>query len=385
MTPRPRGLLFLLLFALLVKLCVFSLAVPFGGLFHPRLTDLEGYQDFRLAYVPLVSNFTAGKMPYRDFQYAYPPLFLYLLTPFALSSLPPWTMALPLVSFDVASVILVFLISRRFTSHRKALVGSAVFAIAPINLWYNDFLWLNPPPMTFFILLATYSFLSRKYEVSFTCLATATLFKQIAFALFPIFITTMLSRSNRRDVTKNALLYASIFFLVSLPYIITIPTYYLWSLGIPGFGPGWPPEKFTYYFGSPTSLAIVFGENAYEPAKPLLWAALLSSFAALCWRTHKAGSVNDIAFVTHILYALLLFHTFFPRGIYKYYYCAVTLFYSTFIRSRKTALGFLGLNALVLAIPRYLTPWLLVLLIVLPFMRSVPYLRRFVRSSTTTP
>jgi len=297
-------------------------------------------------------------------------------------------MALPLVSFDIASVILVFLISRRFTTYRKALTGSVAFAVAPINLWYNDFLWLNPPPMTFFILLAAYSFLSKKYEVSFTCLAIATLFKQIAFALFPIFITTMLSKSNRRDAIKNTLLYASIFFLVSLPYIITTPTNYLWSLGVPGvpgFGPGWPSEKFTYYFGSPTSLAIVFGENAYEPAKPLLWAALLSSFAVLSWRTYKAGRLNDTAFVIHILYALLLFHAFFPRGIYKYYYGAITPFYSMFVRSRKTALGFLGLNALVLAIPRYLTPWLPVLLIVLPFMRSVPCLRRFVRSSTTTP
>ena len=358
----------------MTKLSVFSLAVPFGGDFHPGLADFEAYQDFRLAYIPLVSNFTAGKMPYRDFHYAYPPLFLYLLTPFALSSLPTWAMALPLLAFDVASVVLVYLISLKFATPRWALVASAVFAIAPVNLWYDDFLWLNPPPMTFFMLLAVYMFLSEKYEISFISLAIATLFKQIAFALFPIFVASLLRRSGRRDIIRNAMLYGLICFLVSLPYIVTVPTYYLWSLGIPGFGPGWPTAEFTYYFGSPTNLAIVFGEDAYNPAKPLLWAVLLLSFAVLCWRTYKAGKSNEMEFITRVLYALLLFHVFFPRGIYKYYYASMTPFFSMSVKNKKTALGFLGLNAIVLAIPRYLTPWLLVVLLILLLMRSVSHL-----------
>ena len=51
---------FLLLFTLLIKFCVFSLRIPFGR-WHPEFEDLEGYYDFRLAYVPLVSNFTAAR------------------------------------------------------------------------------------------------------------------------------------------------------------------------------------------------------------------------------------------------------------------------------------------------------------------------------------
>jgi len=358
----------LLLFTLLVKLSLFSLAVPFGE-FHPGFAALESYQDFRLAYVPLVSNFTAGMMPYRDFHYAYPPLFLYMLTPFALSSLPVWTMALPLVTFDVASVLLVYLIARKLVSSREALMASMVFAIAPINLWYNDFLWLNPPPMTFFILLAVYAFLSKRYETSFLCLATATLFKQIAFMLFPIFSVALLKKSSRREVVKNAGLYGAVCFLGSLPYIITIPTYYLWHLGVPGFGSGWQGVKFTYYFGSPTNLAIVLGEDAYDPAKPFLWAALLLSLVVLCWRTYKAEMTKGIELITHTLYALLFFHAFFPRGIYKYYYAAITPFNAMFVRSRRGALAFLGLNTLILIVPRILTPWLSVLLLVLLFTR----------------
>lgn len=235
-----------------------------------------------------------------------------------------------------------------------------MFAIVPINLWYNDFLWLNPSPMASFILLAIYAFLSKKYKASLTCLAIATLFKQIASILFPVFLVTLLSTSNRKDVIQNAVLYCTTCFFGSLPYIITIPAYYLWSLGVPGFGSDWQGVKFTYYFGSPTNLAIVLGEDAYNPSKPLLWTTLLLSLVLLCWRTYKART-NDIELITHILYALLFFHAFFPRGIYKYYYAAITPFNSMFIRSRRGALVFLGLNILILIIPRYLTPWLSVL------------------------
>lgn len=362
---------------MLIKLGVFLLAVPFGGDFHPRLADLEGYQDFRLAYVPLVSNFTAGKMPYRDFHYAYPPLFLYLLTPFALVQLPPWTMALPLFAFDVASVILVYLIACKLMTHGEAFIASLAFAMAPINLWYNDFLWLNPPPMTFFILLAIYAFLSEKYGTSFVCLAIATLFKQIAFSLYPIFLVALLNRSDRRAVIKNALLYGVICFLGSLPYIVTIPRYYLWLLGVPGIGSGWSPVKFTYYFGSPTSLAIVFGEDAYDPAKPLLWVALILSFVFLSWRIYKTKIVDGIGFVASVLNALLLFHIFFPRGIYKYYYASITPFHAMFIRNRRAILLFLGLNLLLLIIPRYLTPWFVVLVLVVFTARNLCFRRRF--------
>jgi len=159
-----------------------------------------------------------------------------------------------------------------------------------------------------------------------------------------------------------------------LPYIVTVPTYYLWSLGVPGFGPGWPTAEFTYYFGSPTNLAIVFGEDAYNPAKPLLWALLLLSFAVLCWRTYKSRKSDEMDFISRVLYALLLFHVCFPRGIYKYYYASITPFFSMSVKSKITALGFIGLNAIVLVIPRYLTPWLLVVLLVLLLMRGVSHL-----------
>jgi len=357
------------LLVLLIKLTVFALAVPFGGVFHPGLTNLEGYQDFRLAYVPLVSNFTGGKMPYRDFYYAYPPFFLYLLTPFALFALPTWTMALPLVMFDVASAILVFLICLKLMTSREAFIAAVAFAIAPINLWYNDFLWLNPPPMTFFILLGVYAFLLKRYKSSFACLAIATLFKQIAFALFPIFVVTILNKTDRREAIENAVLCGLICFVGSLPYIFAIPRQYLWSLGVPGFSNVWSSAPFTYYLGSPTNLGVVFGENAYNCAKPFLLAALLLSFALLCWKIFKAKNVNSVGFVTYILYALLLFHAFFPRGIYKYYYAAMTPFDSMLIRSRKAAVVFIGLNVLMLLIPRILTPWLIVFLLVLPLVK----------------
>jgi 4-amino-4-deoxy-L-arabinose transferase-like glycosyltransferase len=365
-TQKSRLLLHLLMFGLLVKLCAFSLAVRYNELgqwaFQSSFANLEAYQDFRLAYVPLASNFISGKTPYQNFSYAYPPLFLYLLAPFASNSLPSWTLALPFVVLDAASVVPVYLIARKLTGHREALIASITFAIAPINLWYNDFLWLNPPPMTFFILLATYAFLSERYTSSFACLAVATLFKQIALSLFPVFFTTLLIKSVRKEVIRDSLLYGAICFLGSLPYIVTIPRIYLSSLGLPGIAPEWPMS--TYQFSSPTSLAIAFGASFYEPAKFLLGVALLISFEILCFRIYKGRSTSDISFLTSITYALLLFHALFPRGIYKYYCAAITPFSLISVRNRKTALAFLGLNLLLLVIPRVFTPWLLLILLI---------------------
>jgi Gpi18-like mannosyltransferase len=214
-----RGiLLYIFIFALLLKFSIFLLGISYGtsipvtGYFG----NLEPYRDFTVYYVTLISNFTSGLIPYLQFGCAYPPLFLYLLAPFALVSLPAWAMAIPFVAFDAASVIPVFLIASKFMKRREAIIASIAFAVAPINLFYYDFLWLNSPPMTFFTILAAYAFLSRKYKSAFFFLAVATLFKDVAIALFPVFVVTMLNESDRRNVVGGAALYGATCFVGSL-------------------------------------------------------------------------------------------------------------------------------------------------------------------------
>lgn len=368
--PSHRTLQYVFLFALLIRLSILPLAIAFGGNFNLLpLSDLESYQDFRGAYVPAISSFTAGLMPYQQLPFAYPPLFLYLLTPFALFSLPPWTMALPLVFFDAAAVIPVFLIASKLMKPRKAVIASIAFAVAPINLYYNDFLWLNTPPMMFFILLAVYAFLLEKHGSAFICLAIATLFKQTALALFPVFAVALLKKSNRMSVARNVALYGAICFLGSLPYIVMIPASYLSSLGFSFLGLGSTVPVFPYFFGAPTSLAWVFGDVAYHFAQPFLLGALLLSMAALCLVIYRTKLVTDKRSVIYVLYALLLSHALFPRGIYKYYLAAITAFGAIFVGSRKTAALFLGLNVLLLVLPRILTPWFVLVLLVFPLIK----------------
>jgi predicted membrane-bound dolichyl-phosphate-mannose-protein mannosyltransferase len=240
---------------------------------------------------------------------------------------------------------------------REAVIASITFAVAPINLFYSDYLWLNTPPMMFFSALAVYEFLSKKYGYAFICLAIATLFKQTALVLFPIFIIALLKETNRVGAIRNTALYGGVCFLGSLPYIVTIPADYLGSLGFSFFQVGSTASPFPYSISASTNLAWIFGDDAYYPAQPFLLGALLLSLAVLCLVVYETKAIGDKEFITYVLFALLLAHALFPRGIYKYYLAAVTPFGALLVENWETATLFLELNVLLLVIPRILTPW----------------------------
>jgi hypothetical protein len=128
----------------------------------------------------------------------------------------------------------------------------------------------------------------------------------------------------------------------------------------------WP-----YFFGAATSLAWVFGTDAYYLAGPFLLAALLILFGILCWRIHKAKVISDMRFIAYAFYGLLIFYAFFPHGIYKYYLATVTPFGAMLIRSEKSAAVYFGMNVLFIIIPRILTPWFLLVLLIIPLIRTL--------------
>ena len=141
-------------FALVVKLVVFILSIETSMSFS--LPNIENWQDFSLAYVPAVNAFKTGFLPYVDFYYPYPPLFLYALTLFSYLPLASWSVALPLVLADALTVIPVYLIAREFVNERYSLLISILFILAPTNLYYADYLWLNPSLTTLFLILSIY-------------------------------------------------------------------------------------------------------------------------------------------------------------------------------------------------------------------------------------
>ncbi|MEM4297912.1 MAG: hypothetical protein QW815_06055, partial [Nitrososphaerota archaeon] len=75
-------------------------------------------------------------------------------------------------------------------------------------------------------------------------------------------------------------------------------------------------------------------------------------------------------FISYLLYSILIFDTLFPRGIYKYFLNSALPFLAVLLCKRRHFWMFIGYGLMVLAIPRFLTPWLTRLLIAL-----LPYLK----------
>ncbi len=255
--PNINILLALTAVALLCKLAILLLSIRTSMSFS--LPSSENWQDFSLAYVPAVNAFKNGFLPYGDFYYPYPPLFLYILTLFSYLPLPSWSSALPLVIADALTVIPVYLIAREFIGERYSLVASIVFVLAPINLFYVDYLWLNPSLTTLFLMSSIYFLIKGHYDLSAVTLALSIGFKQTALLVLPIVVFILWRKlPRRRAALRYLFLTASICFLISIPFIFISPVLYLdlmfrvpnslWSVSY------LPPGYFTIGFGTGTPI-----------------------------------------------------------------------------------------------------------------------------------
>src|SRR5579862_4907124 len=126
-----KTILWLFVIALISRAVVAILQVKFGindqlnfetylyGGFNP---GLELYRDFYEYYVVQLHDLSLGLLPYRDFAYSYPPLFLYTLYPLYslggqyLASIPIWIA-------DAATAPVVYLIVRRFSNSKISLIA----------------------------------------------------------------------------------------------------------------------------------------------------------------------------------------------------------------------------------------------------------------------
>jgi len=358
----------------------------------------EAWKDYAYAYIPTVQAFKEGYLPYRDFFHAYPPLFLYALTLF--SFLPYfWSMALPLVISDALTVVPVYLIGKRLLSERYAFVASLLFASAPINLFYVDYVWLNPPMATLFLMVSVYFLLAGRYDFSAFTLAISVGFKQTSLLALPIVLLFLAKRLSRKMASRYFLIVASVCFAFSIPYIFVEPRLYLFSIfrvPIASWGelpenyfqlgftnpPGsttidtatldWYELKWMKYvpLNAPSSLLLpifIFllpetASDIYLKADIVLKIVLLIAYGLLLYKTYKKEQFEKKALIKYLLYSLLVLFTFNP--VYKYYVAGITPFLSLLVQKRRDIIAFEVFNFVLLAIPRLLTSYLLLLLLV---------------------
>ena len=403
-----RLLLIVVAAAVGVKFVIFGLSI--GTSMNLSLPNAENWQDFSLAYMPAAYAFRSGFLPYGDFFYPYPPLFLYVLTAFSYLPLPSWSGAIPLVAADALTVVPLFLIARKLSGERNALLASALFILAPTNLYYTDYLWLNPPLTTLFLMVSLYFLVERRYDLSAFTLAVSIGFKQTALLALPVLLLVVWKVGRgRAGAARYLLITASACLLISLPYLFTSPGAYLasifrvptqmWTAQLPsnyfqiGVGTGtpvsfntldWMTSKWQlvassvnapvslglplFIFMVPSGLVWVYGSYYMD----ILWLVLIVGYLMLLRSIWRAPQVMDRDGFWYILCALLFLFTVYPS--YKYYTVGIVPLLILLVRTKKDIIGYGVFSVSLLFVPRYLSSW--VLLVALVWLIRRPIMKR---------
>lgn len=379
---------------------------------------LEAYTDYRDLYLPcLIAPFLNGHGAYHlgTIVYNYPPLFLYLISGFAYLANIVWLPALPLVLSDILTVIPLYLILKEFVfrgDSRLAFVASVFWAANPINLFYNDLIWLNTGPTTFFMILAIYLFLKQNWFFSSLALAVSTGFKQIAVVLFPILLIFLWKATGfSKKLIVYAFSYILLLVLISTPYVFNDAQNYFWSLNFPLFGipsnVSSSPPKFSASLGDPVRITTFLGylssgmANVVSVSYQYLDYILAGAFALLLiylflnslsrlprtstqeleqqtisaekkdlrrriseyfgFRVKGTFSANQV--LVYSLVVMLMFFALFGRGVYKYYFASITPLGIPLFRHRFGAVIFEVFSIVLFLAPREVTPWMAVLLL----------------------
>jgi hypothetical protein len=417
-----RGLGSTLLFTTIVKVAVFLVGVAIMGFFVTRTSavaggnapmfalnqwaHIEAYTDYRDLYLrDLVAPFLTGdKNIYYlgTIVYNYPPLFIYVLGGFAYLVNIAWFPAVSLLLFDILTVIPFYMIAREFVfagNAKLAFAASIIWALNPLNLFYNDLMWLNPPYTTFFLMLALYLLLKKRWVFSSIALAVSTGFKQITVIFFPVVLLFIWKATGfSKKLLSYVAVYISVLVLISTPYIE--PVYqggsslsnplgswslrsaqnYFWSLNFPILGnpPGIvnTPTPFSADLSEPVRLTFFLGEfpgkfmqNLAVATYSYLDYALVAAYAILLihlfLKVKKGEPIKWSDLFVYAMGAFLLFLIFFGRGIYKYYFATLTPLALPIYSNRKGALLFEIFCIAVIVVPRAASPWMAVLLLTL--------------------
>ena len=361
--------------------CGSHVSTSLPSVFTSPIGDLEGYTDFRDLYLRcLVTPFLNGSPAYNlPIVYNYPPLFLYVLSASALINLI-WTPAFTLVLFDALTVVPLYLIVKNFASKNNSKLAFAIslaWIANPINLFYNDLMWLNPGPTTFFLMLSIYFFLRGSYPLSSVALAISTGFKQTTVLIFPILLILFWKMHGfKKTLLYYAAIYIGLLAAISLPYIYQNPQQYFWALQLPILGnpPGTTsgtPTSFVYDLSQPVRLTTFLGLVKFLDLKSIaiesysilnyVVIAIYAVMLLILILSKRKTTSNDL--FIYCLTAFLIFDSFFGRGVYKYYFAVLTPLAIPFFSSKRGLIIFESFSVALLLVPRIVTPWMAILLI----------------------
>lgn len=236
---KEKTLLLLFATALSIRAVIAIIQMSYGinnglnydlYLYGPFNPGLEIFHDFSVYYVGQLMELGKGLIPYKDFAYSYPPLFLYSLYPFYLLG-GPSAASIPIWLSDAATAPLVYLVARYFTNPRLSLIAGISYALSPFFLLYEGYLWFGSQPMTFFMLLSVYLLLTKRPMWSAAALSISILFKQELILLLPVYAIWYFKNYPKPVFLKSQLTIAGVLLTVSLPFLLITPVRYITLVG----------------------------------------------------------------------------------------------------------------------------------------------------------
>lgn len=231
---NTKPLKWLIAIALAVRLLVYLWQVVYPVSFN---STLQNFADFSGYYQWQLSLLAQGHLPYRDFAYSYPPLFIYVLYPFY--QLGSNFAALPIVLADALTGPLIYLIVQRAASQRIAVASCLAYVFSPFFLTYEGLAWLSEQPMLLFLLLSLYLLMVNRTRSSALAFGIALMLKQDAVFILPFYLIWVAKNQGAVRAAKSFSLIAGFALLVSGPFLILFPLHYLGAVTF-GVFPGLP-------------------------------------------------------------------------------------------------------------------------------------------------
>jgi len=255
--------------------------------------------------MPQLKYLASGFMLYRDIDTQYPPLFLY-------SMLPLYNLAgekaawIPIVLADALTAPVIYLVVRKFSTEKIALIAGLGYALSPVALVNEGYLWLSSQPMTFLLLLSILLLRRDRPVLSAGTLAIAALFNQEVLFVLPVYLAFTAAKF-RPSLPKAGGLFALTFFGVLSPFLVQAPKAVLHHL------PFWEPINIgpsePSRLPTPAASAVVnFGQSCTNTLVPNIYTGTacgnIVNFQAYAWYMQVARIDAMAAFLAPFLFVL---------------------------------------------------------------------------------
>lgn len=223
--PYKRWLWLVLAVALAARAAAWAFQVLYGFYYIAWLRGLTPWQDFYAYYSDWLRSLSRGLLPYRDFAYPYPPLFLFTLNVLYATE-GPQAASLPIVLADAMTAPLIYKLVSLDADRKVAIMAGLAYAVLPTAVFYEGYVWMSTQPMLLFIMLSVYYARKRHTLRSGLMLALASLYKQQALFILPAYLLWLGLRSWRHAAKAMAILLLTLI-AASAPFLVSYPGQYM--------------------------------------------------------------------------------------------------------------------------------------------------------------